>query len=229
MGQTTGVLGEDIACCSQESISNRNLTKGVQIKIQGIYVSVLPIGSRCLSLEAWTLVMSMADLIFSRFMLPWSLFYLKISLSFSVSMTSYLFRVISLFFVVCVSLSIICFSTVVHSIRGFRASDFLELQKANQWWLTYTYPKKFSSLMIVRVEMECKRGISAILYLYLEIKCADVTVIAKSNFQNTPHESCTAFYAVNLEFWWFINFMQWLVLSVNESIFLIKKTFTKIR
>jgi hypothetical protein len=48
--------------------------------------------------------------------------------------------------------------------------------------------------MIIRVEMECKRGISAI--LYLEIKCADVTFIAKSNFQNTPHESCTAFRAV---------------------------------
>jgi len=30
---------------------------------------------------------------------------------------------ISFFFVVCVSVSIICFSTVVHIIRGFRASD----------------------------------------------------------------------------------------------------------
>ena len=51
LGQTTGVLGEDIACCSQESISNSNLAKGVQIKIQSIYVSILSIGSRCLSLE----------------------------------------------------------------------------------------------------------------------------------------------------------------------------------
>ena len=52
LGQTTGVVGEDIACGPQESISNSNLSKGVQIKIQGIYVSVLQISSRWLSLEA---------------------------------------------------------------------------------------------------------------------------------------------------------------------------------